>query len=144
MHHQVSVRVRGLYGTALTALLLTQGHRIVDASAVIQERFGLPHRQAPEDRQLAAGSPVLAVLGTDADTPAAWLTAGQALMRVLLQACRQGMSASFLNQPIEVAELRPRLREVIGCPGFPQLLLRMGYGHAVRPTPRRPLGEVIV
>jgi hypothetical protein len=100
--------------------------------------------QAAKDHQLAVGSPVLAVLGTDADNPAAWLTAGQALMRVLLQACCQGMAASFLNQPIEVAELRPRLRDAIGRPGFPQLLLRMGYGHAVHPTPRRPLHEVIV
>jgi hypothetical protein len=43
------VRVRGIYTTALTALLLQQGSTIVDASPTIQQRFGLPQREAPED-----------------------------------------------------------------------------------------------
>lgn len=99
--------------------------------------------QAAKDRQLATGSPLLAVLGTESDTPAAWMTAGQALQHVLLQTCNAGISASFLNQPIEVAELRPRLRDLLGESGFPQLLLRMGYGPDISPTPRRPLRAVI-
>jgi hypothetical protein len=48
-----------------------------------------------------------------------------------------------LNQPIEVEELRPRLRDLLGESGFPQLLLRMGYGPEVDPTPRRTLQEVM-
>jgi hypothetical protein len=44
MHHRASVRLRGIYTTALTALLLEQGYTIVDASAAIQKRFGIPHR----------------------------------------------------------------------------------------------------
>jgi hypothetical protein len=27
--------------------------------------------------------------------------------------------------------------------GYPQLLLRLGYGEEVKPTPRRPIEEVI-
>jgi hypothetical protein len=49
MRHHASVRVRGIYTTALTALLLEQGYTIVDASPVIQERFGIPQREEPED-----------------------------------------------------------------------------------------------
>jgi hypothetical protein len=49
MPHHTSVWVRGIYTTALTALLLEQGYALVDASPAIQERFGLPHREAPED-----------------------------------------------------------------------------------------------
>src|SRR5215217_6799502 len=41
---------------------------------------------AAKDRQLAEGSPVLAVLGTEVDAPPEWLAAGQALARVLLRA----------------------------------------------------------
>jgi hypothetical protein len=52
------------------------------------------------------------------------------------------MSASFLNQPVEVPELRRRLHETLGKSGVPQLVLRMGYGEAVHATPRRPLGMV--
>ncbi|HLJ67088.1 MAG TPA: nitroreductase [Chloroflexota bacterium] len=90
------------------------------------------------------GPPALAVLGTDTDTPYDWLAAGQALERVLLRAQASGVSASFLNQPIEVDELRPRLRQLLNRHGYPQLMLRMGYGAEQRPTPRRPLHEVLI
>ena len=99
---------------------------------------------AAKDSEVAAGSPVLAVLGTDADSPADWLAAGQALERVLLRARAAGVWASFLNQPIEVSELRPRLSETIGRTGFPQLLLRLGYRPDVKPTPRRLVRDVLV
>ena len=104
------------------------------AGPLVVRTFDMGSGQAAKDRQLAEGSPVLAVLGTENDTPAAWLAAGQALARVLLRAQAEGVSASFLNQPIEVSELRPQLREAIGKTGFPQLLLRMGYGPDVRPS----------
>ena len=100
--------------------------------------------QAAKDQQLAEGSPVLAILGTEGDTPPEWLANGQGLAKVLLRARAEGVWASFLNQPIEVPELRLRLGDAIGQSGFPQLLLRMGYGSDVRPTPRRPAEEVLV
>jgi hypothetical protein len=100
--------------------------------------------QAAKDRQLAFGSPVLAVLGTAEDSPLSWLSAGQALARVLLRARIDYVWASFLNQPIEVAELRPRVAALTKLPGFPQLLIRMGYGPEVRPTPRRTVKEVLL
>ncbi|NOT28866.1 MAG: nitroreductase, partial [Planctomycetes bacterium] len=89
-------------------------------------------------------SPALALLGTRADEPADWLRTGQALARILLLAQVEGVSASFLNQPIEVPELRSRVRELTGRSGHAQLLLRMGYGPELRPTPRRPVEEVFV
>jgi len=106
--------------------------------------FDLGKLSAASDRQLALRSPVLAVLGTEIDTAAAWLSSGQALARVLLRAAAEGVGASFLNQPIEVAELRPRVGDLTGRKDFPQLLLRMGYGPDVRTTPRRPVGDVLI
>jgi hypothetical protein len=41
------------------------------------------------------------------------------------------------------SELRPRLRGTIGVDGYLQLLLRMGYGSEVKPTPRRTVEEII-
>src|SRR5215207_2125924 len=114
------------------------------AAPLVVRTFDMGGGQAAKDRQLAEGSPVLAVLGTEDDTPADWLAAGQALARVLLRAQAEGVSASFLNQPIEVPELRPQLRDAVGRTGFPQLLLRMGYGPKVRPTPRRTVEEVLI
>jgi hypothetical protein len=106
--------------------------------------FDMGRGIAARDRDLATGSPVLAVLGTDADDAGAWLAAGQALAAVLLLARSEEVWASFLNQPIEVPLLRPRLRDLLGRRGHPQLLLRMGYGNPVEPTPRRDVGDVVV
>ncbi len=100
--------------------------------------------QAAKDRQLATGSPVLAVIGTSVDDPSSWLAAGQGLSSVLLLARAHGLSASYLNQPVEVPELRPQLRDRFGLNGYPQLLLRLGYGPDARATPRRPVDEVMV
>lgn len=105
--------------------------------------FDWGKRQAVKDRQLVTRSPALLVLATEKDSPTDWLRAGQALGQLLLRACADGVTASFLNQPIEVAALRPRLARALGVPGFPQLLLRIGYGRAARPTPRRGVAEVL-
>lgn len=100
--------------------------------------------QAIDDRRLAEGSPVLAVIATEHDAPPAWLAAGQALEHVLLKAQTEGMSASYLNQPIEVEDLRTKLQGVLGTGAFPQLLLRLGYGQTERSTPRRKALQLIL
>lgn len=105
--------------------------------------FDLGKGMAARDKDLAEHSPVLAVLGTPGDEPIDWLRAGQALEHVLLETTAGGLSASFLNQPIEVETLRPRLAKLIGRAGSPQVLLRLGVGPEVKPTPRRPVGEVL-
>lgn len=113
------------------------------AQAVVRT-FDMGHGVGARDLQLADASPVLAVIGTAGDTPADWMVAGQAMQRLLLTACLHGLQASFLNQPIEVAPLRSRLRQLTGQAGFPQILLRLGYPDGDVPAaPRRPLDAVI-
>jgi hypothetical protein len=124
-------------GLTVPAALLPMAH-------FVMRTFDVGDHTAARDRQLAEGSPVLAVLGTEADDPAAWLAAGSALSRALLTAQTLGVSASFLNQPIEVPALRPRLAELAGGTGHPQLLLRFGYGPDVAAAPRRPLSDVLL
>ena len=99
--------------------------------------------QAKRDRALALEAPVLIVLGTTADTPRDWLAAGQALQHMLLVATTQGVSAAFLNQPVQVADLRSRLRAAVDVPGVPQLVIRMGYGPDAQPTPRRAMRDAL-
>lgn len=114
------------------------------ASPLVVRTFDLGRGQAARDRELVAGSPLLAVLGTEENDPLAWLEAGEALARVLLRARRDGVWASFLNQPIEVPDLRPQLRQLMGRGGNPQLLLRLGFSdHEPRPTPRLAAAEVV-
>jgi hypothetical protein len=114
------------------------------AEPMVVRTFDIGRGQAAHDHDLAEGSPVLAVFGTKTDTPVDWLATGQALARVLLRACSRGIYASFLNQPLEVEDLRPQVRMTIGMPGVPQIVLRMGHGSQIQPTPRRPLEEVLL
>jgi len=87
---------------------------------------------------------VLAVLWTPADDAVTWMNTGQALESVLLHARAEGLSASFLNQPIEVPELRAQLATTLGLAGYPQIVLRLGYAEDVPPAPRRTLREMLV
>jgi nitroreductase len=100
--------------------------------------------QAAQGADLAVGSPALAVLGTPDDSPESWLAAGQALGRLLLRARVDDVHASYLNQPIEIPDLRLRLREALGLSGTPQQVLRFGYGPEVPPTPRRAIEDVLL
>lgn len=106
--------------------------------------FDLGSGRAAKNLELAEGSPALLVLGTDKDTRAAWLATGQALACVLLRAAADGVSASFLNQAIEVAQLRSQLPSILGRSGFPQIVLRVGYGPQVPATPRRAMADVLL
>jgi len=112
------------------------------AGPLVVRTFDVGSGVAAKNRQLAEGSPMLALIGTDHDSPPHWLAAGQALARVLLRAQVDGVAASFLNQPIEVEEFRLRLQALVGRMGFPQVLLRLGYGEAIKASPRRPTAEV--
>jgi hypothetical protein len=113
-------------------------------SPFVVRTFNMGTGEAARDRHLAAGSPVLAVLGTSGDRWSDWFSAGQAVEKVLLRARAEGVWASFVNQPIEVPSLRTALGEILGRGDFPQIVLRMGYGPEVAPTPRRSVSEVLL
>lgn len=133
-----TVRGDGMPGEALGL-----GDVMAAAGPLVIRTFDIGRGRGARDQELAAGSPLLTLLGTSRDTPYHRLEAGEALSHVLLRAQVDGVSASFLNQPVEVVELRPRLQIVTGRTGFPQLLLRCGYGREVGATPRRPVAEVL-
>ncbi len=126
------------YGFGSTDLMSYAGPQVIRS-------FDLGKGQAAKDHELAQHSPLLAVFGTPRDDQQAWLSCGRALQRALLQARAAGVWSSHLNQPVEVEELRPRLAQIVGRPGeYPQLLLRFGFGSAVKAQPRRTVEEVTV
>lgn len=114
------------------------------AGPIVIRTFDLGEGQAAKDRDIAAYSPGLVVLGTGVDESWAWVSAGQALARVLLRARAAEVWASYLNQPLEVPALRPKVTEAIGRSGHAQIILRLGYGPNVNPTPRRTVDEVLI
>jgi nitroreductase len=120
---------------------------LVDAStpivAMVIRTFDVGQGVAATHEALARGSPLIVVLSTPRDNNESWLATGQALARVLLVVAASGFNASYLNQPIEVPELRMRLAKVAKTARYPQLVLRIGRGPAVPHSPRRPLTDVL-
>ena len=114
-------------------------------SPFVIKTFNINKKQAEKDRELAATSPVLAVLGSPSDEPLDWINTGMALANILLLASSENVCCSFLNQPIQISQLRPKLLDAIRKnKGFPQVLLRMGYSsEQIRPSPRRDVEEVL-
>jgi hypothetical protein len=121
-----------------------RGTRTPNAVSLMIRSFDIGGDVAARDGQLDTGSPLLALLGTDHDEAADWVAAGEAMQAVLLRAAGLGISASFLNQGLEIPELRGRIGRLAEHDGWPQLLLRMGFGPPVPPTPRRPLDQVLL
>lgn len=99
-------------------------------------------RDLPRSIARFEATPTVAVLCTRYDRPVDWVRAGQALQRLLLVATNEGLVASFMNQPLEHDELRQQLRSPLTGHGHTRMLLRIGYGTPVPPTPRRPISEV--
>jgi nitroreductase len=125
---------------------LGQGDIVSMVAPLVVRTFDLGSSRAAHDEELAHGSPLLVVIVTDDNREVDWLTAGQALDRMLLTAASEGLACSFLNQCIELPELRRRVAELIGTKGVPQLMLRVGrpHGKAPAPTPRRPVEELLI
>jgi len=113
--------------------------------AAVIRTFDLGKGVAASDREtIVDGSPTLAVFSTTDDKPQAWLNTGRALSDVVLALAAAGVTASYLNQPVEVDALRQRLAGAAGSAGKPQLLMRFGYGETGRPTVRRKVEAVLL
>ncbi|MGY0236777.1 Acg family FMN-binding oxidoreductase [Longispora urticae] len=120
------------------------------AVATVPRRVAVRDFALDGDAALPAGTGAdagtrYALLFTDADTPADWLTAGEAMSAVLLTAVCAGLSASPMSDVTEVAAVREDLRHrMLSGLGWPVLALRFGVVErpgAVPRSPRRPSGE---
>jgi len=135
---------RSLAGDGIPGFALGVDDLLSSAGPLIVRTFDMGEGQAAKDHEVATGSPVLIVLGTNDDKPLDWVAGGQALARVLLRARVEDVWASFLNQPIEIPDLRAKLKALSSHAGFPQAVLRLGFGENVKPTPRREVEEVLI
>ena len=100
--------------------------------------------RAAKDEKLATDAPLLGVISTPGDDQDDWIKAGCALQRVLIRAAAAGFSSSMLNQPVEVASMRPAVSSAVGRRDYAQLIFRMGRAPRDIPhAPRRPVGEVL-
>lgn len=104
-----------------------------------------PQQQADADTEKLRSSPGAVVVASDADDKAAWVRTGQVYERLALTMTALNIKSAFLNQPIEVAELRSQFQSALGLGGAaPQLLVRYGYAAALPRSLRRPVEQVLI
>lgn len=95
-------------------------------------------------RQLGSSAGIAVFVGHAADAET-WIAVGRAAQRFQLQATALGIAHAFVNQPVEVARLRPELATLIGLPGRrPDLVLRFGHGPTLPYSARRAVSAVLV
>lgn len=105
--------------------------------------FDMGDGQAATHQAIATHSPALLLIATQDDMPRDWIATGLALSTVLLTVAAAGWTSAYLNQPVEVATLRPLLAQASKVKGHPQILLRIGYAADIKPAVRRPVHEVL-
>jgi hypothetical protein len=90
-------------------------------------------------RQIASSSDI-AVFVAQKQNHQHWVLAGRACQRFALRASALGLKIAFINQPVEVARLRPELANLVSAPGRrPDLMMRFGYGPSLPYSARRPI-----
>lgn len=110
--------------------------------------FGLFFRAKSENdkyaRQIRSSGGIAVFVGQAADH-AHWIDVGRCYERFALQATALGIRNALINQPVEVAAMRPHFSSVLGL-GVqrPDLVVRFGRGPAMPRSLRRPVDAVLL
>ena len=93
-------------------------------------------------RQMRSSAGVIVFVGPG-DDKAGWVAAGRACQRFALQATVEGVAHAFVNQAVEVPEVRGQLQTLLGIgERRPDLIVRFGYGPEMPRSLRRPVDAV--
>jgi hypothetical protein len=104
-----------------------------------------PQQQADVDAKKLRSSPGVVVFASESDNKTAWVRTGQVYERMTLKMTSLNIKSAFLNQPIEVANVRGQFQSAIGLgAASPQLLLRFGYADPMPLSLRRPVEQVLI
>jgi hypothetical protein len=87
----------------------------------------------------------IAVFVSDLEDKSHWIEVGRAFQRFALQATAMDVRTAHLNQPVEVASIRPQFAKSIGiASGRPDLVIRFGRGPEMPRSLRRPIDAVLL
>ena len=90
-------------------------------------------------------SPGAVVIASETDDKTAWVRTGQVYERLALKMTSLNIKSAFLNQPIEVANVRGQFQSAMGLGNaLPQLLVRFGYADPMPRSLRRSVEQVII
>ena len=122
----------GARGMSLSSFGLSD--RLSAAASVVIRIFNLGAETAIKFRQLTRQSPWLGLLSSVEDDERSWLRTGMALSDILLELAASNIACSFLDQPVEVPDLRPQLARILGVEGC----LRCSCASDGEPSRRLP------
>lgn len=109
--------------------------------------FDLTFGAKSENKKIAKqirSSAGIAIFVSDKNDPAHWIAAGRCYQRFALQAEALNIRTAFLNQPVEVAALRPQFANHLGIGNRrPDLIVRFGHGPKMPRSHRRPVEAVV-
>jgi hypothetical protein len=109
--------------------------------------LGLFFRPKSENERYARqirNSAGIAVFVSDVSDKAHWVETGRCYERFALQATALGIRNAFLNQPVEVASVRPQFATAMGLGDLrPDLVVRFGRGPILPYSMRRPVQFVL-
>jgi hypothetical protein len=87
----------------------------------------------------------VAVFASELNDKNHWVAAGRACQRFALQATSLGLKYAFINQPVEVPDLRNELSSYLGLGGRrPDIVVRFGNGPQLPKSLRRPPERLIL
>ncbi len=104
-----------------------------------------PQQQADADAKKLRSSSGAVVIASESDDRTSWVRTGQVYERMALKMTSINIKSAFLNQPIEVTDIRTQFQNAIGLgSSIPQLLVRFGYAEALPHSMRRPVDQVLI
>jgi hypothetical protein len=109
--------------------------------------FGMVFTADKENKKYAAqikSSGGMAIFLSPGQDRAQWVKVGRSYERFALEATTRDIRTAFLNQPVEVAEVRPQLASYLRVGNLrPDLIVRFGHGPHMPRSLRRPVEDVI-
>lgn len=101
--------------------------------------------QNRKDIRNIRSSAAVAIISSEVNDKQHWIEAGRCYQRLALQAAALDLRTAFINQPVEVAALRPGFARQLGLGNRrPDLIVRIGRGPRTPRSLRRPVADVIV
>jgi len=90
-------------------------------------------------------SAAIAIFVSHSPSKENWVEVGRCYERFALQATALGIKNAFLNQPVEVSEVRPQFSASLGIGSRrPDLVVRFGRGDKLPQSLRRPITRVLI
>ncbi len=104
-----------------------------------------PKAMADRDAKITCSSGGMVIFASEQDDKIAWVNTGRVYERFALITTSLNIKNAFMNQPVEVPELRTQLQSAMNLGNAkPQLLARFGYAPAMPRSLRCPLNQVLL